>query len=76
MSSAFEVRLHGVASVRLLEPLWADLDIEADTVLHGIIEDQAALHGLLARIRDIGLEIIDVHQVSSWQGPPPAPPPG
>jgi hypothetical protein len=71
MSTAYEVRVHGVASARLVESLCADVDMSADTILHGIIEDQAALHGLLARIRDIGLEIADVRQVSYWQGPPP-----
>ena len=60
MSSAYEVRVHGIASVRLLESLCADVDMQADTVLHGVIQDQAALHGLLARISDLGLEIIDV----------------
>ena len=38
--------------------------MEADTVVVGTIQDQAALHGLLARIRDLGLELLDVHQVT------------
>jgi hypothetical protein len=64
MSNAYEIRVHGVASVRLLESLCTDLDLKADTVLHGVMKDQAALHGLLARIRDINLEIVDLRQVS------------
>jgi hypothetical protein len=74
MSSVYEVRVHGVASVRLVESLCADLDVKADTVLHGVIEDQAALQGLLARISDIGLEIVHVRQVSPWPGPSPEQP--
>jgi hypothetical protein len=70
MSSAYEVRVRGPASVRLLESLCAEVDMQADTVLHGTIEDQAALHGLLDRIRDIGLEIVDIRQVTYWPGAP------
>ena len=33
-----------------------------ETVLHGEITDQAALHGLLEKIRDLGLSIISVHE--------------
>ena len=64
--TAYEVRLHGAASVRLLESLCADVDMNADTVLYGNVADQAALHGLLARISDLGLEIVDVRQLPRW----------
>jgi hypothetical protein len=70
MPSVYEVRVHGVASARLVESLCAGLDVKADTVLHGVIEDQAALHGLLARISDIGLEIVNVQQLSPRAAPP------
>jgi hypothetical protein len=30
---------------------------EGDTILSGLIDDQAALHGLLAKLRDLGLSI-------------------
>ena len=72
MSSRYEVRLHGAASVRLIDSLCLEVDMEADTILHGTINDQAALHGLLERIRDIGLEIVDIRQVSHWPDTPRA----
>jgi hypothetical protein len=33
---------------------------DGTTALEGVIADQAALHGVLARIRDLGLELISV----------------
>jgi hypothetical protein len=35
------------------------------TVLRRAGTDQAALHGLLRRIQDLGLEVIDVHRESA-----------
>ncbi len=35
------------------------------TVLSGLVADQAALHGILAKIRDIGIPVISVNRVGS-----------
>ena len=35
-------------------------DANGDTALVGIVRDQAALHGLLAKIRDLGLTLLAV----------------
>jgi hypothetical protein len=35
------------------------------TVLRGAGTDQAALHGLLRRIQDLGLELLDIHRESA-----------
>lgn len=73
MGHVYEVRVHGVLSTRLLDSLRADTVMRADTVFYGEVLDQAALHGLLARVRDSGLELVDVRQVSPTPTDPPAP---
>jgi hypothetical protein len=63
----YEIRLQA-----RLDPRWSvwfdGLDLRTDTdgtaVLYGQVTDQAALHGLLARVRDLGLPLISVTQVT------------
>jgi len=65
-SGWYEIRFRG-----RLDPRWSTwfdgmtLSPGADgsTILQGPVVDQAALHGLLTRIRDIGLPLISVAQV-------------
>ncbi len=38
-------------------------DADGTTVLSGLIPDQAALHGLLQRVRDLGLPLLSVTQI-------------
>ena len=44
---------------------------DGTTIIHGPVADQAALHGLLQKIRDLGLPLISVNHVDP--GNPPAP---
>jgi hypothetical protein len=52
-----------------LEPRWQDwfdglmitLTDDGNTVLSGRIADQAALHGVLKKIRDLGLAIVSIN---------------
>ena len=53
-----------------LDPSWSEwfaMQIVASsgnrTLLTGDVEDQAALHGVLARVRDLGLVVISVVRV-------------
>jgi hypothetical protein len=53
---------------------WFDrmtITLEADgtTTLSGPVADQAALHGLLVRVRDLGLELISVDRVEDDNPP-------
>lgn len=39
----------------------------SDTILTGSVPDQAALHGLLIRIRDLNLTLLSVERISPFQ---------
>ena len=64
--TTYLIRVRGV-----LEPGWsawfAGMEVRSDrpgeTVVVGPVVDQAALHGLLARIRDLGLPLISVQAI-------------
>jgi hypothetical protein len=63
----YEIRLKGHLGARW--SAWFDglsLTQESDgtTVIRGSVIDQAALHGLLNKVRDLGLPLIAVTQIS------------
>jgi hypothetical protein len=62
----YEIRLRGRLHSRwsaLLDGMTLTYDADGTTVLRGAVVDQPALHGLLARLRDIGLPLLSVAQV-------------
>ena len=67
-----------------LEPRWAawfdgmTLTAEDDgtTRIHGPVIDQAALHGLLHKLRDVSLPLLSVTRIGPEQAPPPGSSPG
>jgi len=65
-TAQYEIRLKGRLDERWAA--WFDglsLRHEPDgtTVIHGPVADQAALHGLLQKVRDAGLPLVSVHRV-------------
>ncbi len=42
---------------------------DGTTVLRGPVTDQAELHGLLAKVRDLGATLLSVHAVDPQRGP-------
>ena len=66
----YEIRLKGHLSSRWaarFDGMTLSHDGDGTTVLHGPVVDQAALHGLLARVRDLGLPLLSVTQVEPDQ---------
>ena len=64
-SGDYEIRVRGRVSDSVLAS-FDDLDADfqpAETVLVGTQLDQAALHGVLERVRSLGLELVEVRQV-------------
>lgn len=45
------------------ENLAITLEENGDTILTGLVTDQAALHGLLKKIRDLGMALVSVFLV-------------
>ena len=44
--------------------------VAGDTLLTGFVADQAALHGLLDKIRDLGLALLSVKRMEREEGRP------
>jgi hypothetical protein len=71
----YQIRVEGV-----LDSRWAtwfgNLQIEDDgsqTTMSGSFTDQAALHGVLAKVRDLGLTLTSVHRLDQPARPDPQP---
>jgi hypothetical protein len=63
---AYQIRLKGQLGSEWAEwfgGLTITLADNGDTLLTGPVVDQAALHGLLKRVRDLGMPLISVNRV-------------
>jgi hypothetical protein len=68
----YEIRVHGV-----LDSSWSawfdGLEVTSDqagqTRIAGPVVDQAALHGLLAKVRDLGLPLLSVRLIDPDEEP-------
>jgi hypothetical protein len=66
----YEIRLKGHLDDRWaewFEGLTITLEESGDTLLTGLVIDQAALHGLLKKVRDLGMPLVSVSPVEHGQ---------
>jgi hypothetical protein len=65
LNSRYDIRVKGILDQRW-SAWFEDLEVSSDgeeTVISGPVADQAALHGLLTKIRDLGLFLISVRHL-------------
>ena len=66
----YEIRLKGHLDDRWaewFEGLTITLEEDGNTLLSGPVVDQAALHGLLKKVRDLGMPLVSVSPVEPGQ---------
>jgi len=71
-SSYYEIRVAGVRPPEVLldfDRLTASVE-PVETVVHGSLQDQAALQGFLARLETFGVQVLEVRRLRA--GDPPA----
>lgn len=65
-AGGYEIRIKGHLDSRWakqFEPMRFTHASDGTTILAGLVVDQAALHGLLRKVRDLGLSLVSVRQV-------------
>ena len=77
-ATTYELVLRGRASARLLRPLLDEFTVDHSTTgvtrLVGPVIDACQLHGVLAHLTSVGVELISIGPLSGPAGAPVAPP--
>ncbi len=74
MAIAYEIRVKGHLArewSEWFEGLAIRHDAKGETVLAGLLADQAALFGILVKVRDLGLVLLAVNQIHPNKPPHP-----
>jgi len=65
----YQIRVEGLVRHEWFENLMVTPLPEGETLICGLV-DQAALHGVLTRIRDLGLVLVSIHSFPNEKGTP------
>ncbi len=68
--TCYEIRLKGHLDDRWaewFEGLTITLEANGNTLLTGTVIDQAALHGLLKKVRDLGMTLVSINFINPGQ---------
>jgi hypothetical protein len=70
-SADYQIRVRGHLGATMLRafPALHARTRDGDTLLRGGIADQAALHGVLAKVEALGLELVEVRRLPHEPGP-------
>jgi hypothetical protein len=66
----YQIRIKGHLARRWVgwfDDLSITLEEDGNTLLTGLVIDQAALHGLLKKVRDLGMPLLSVNSVAPSQ---------
>lgn len=68
----YEIRVQGHLDDRWIhwfEGMTITREVNGDTLLTGTVVDQSALHGLLRKVRDLGMPLVSVNLIEPGQTP-------
>jgi hypothetical protein len=72
--AVYQIRIEGHlghAWTNWFAGLSIELEDNGDTLLTGAVVDQAALHGVLKRVRDLGVPLVSVNRYENGPAPQP-----